>query len=132
MKNNITLNVKWVPSQECLADPISRWEMDRGDYSLDPQLFQWLKNHFKNFIKLETDLFASPGNKKLPNFVSRWPHWEATAVDALQCPLDNMGGLYANPPWSVIQIFLPRLRQFPQARILMVVPYWVSSTWWPN
>jgi hypothetical protein len=116
MDKNITLHVKWVPSKECLADPISRWEMDRGDYTLDPQLFWWLKNHFKKFISLETDLFASPGNKKLDQFVSRWPHWEATAVDSLQCPLENMGGLYANHSWSVIQKFLPLLREFRQAR----------------
>ena len=98
MENNISLQVQWVPSAKCLADPISRWQQDRGDYSLDPLLFKWLKDHFTPYITLQTDLFASPGNKKLDNFVSRWPHWQATAVNALQCPLDNLGGLYANPP----------------------------------
>eukprot|EP00667_Euglena_gracilis_P006679 EG_transcript_6737 len=132
MEHQVNLQVNWVPSKECLADPISRWEMDRGDYSLDPQLFQWLRQQFQNFINLETDLFASPGNKKLPNFVARWPHWEATAVNALQCPLDNMGDLYANPPWSIIQKFLPRLKMFPQTKVLMVTPYWDSATWWPQ
>ena len=132
MERNITLQVNWVPSKDCLADPISRWEMDREDYTLDPLLFHHVKEYFKSFIHLKTDLFASPGNKKMDQFVSRWPHWEAVAVDALQCPLDNLGDLYANPPWSVIEKFLPRLKQFPNAKVLMVLPYWDSATWWPQ
>jgi hypothetical protein len=132
MSKNITLQVKWVPSAQCLADPLSRWSQDRGDYSLDPTLFQQVQNFFLPWITLETDLFASPGNKKLEQFVSRWPHWQARGVDALQCPLENMGGLYANPPWSVIQKFLARLRLSPQVPVLMVVPFWVSATWWPQ
>jgi hypothetical protein len=43
-----------------------------------------------------------------------------------------MGDLYANPPWSVIQKFLPRLKMFSQAKILMVTLYWDSATWWPQ
>ena len=126
---NITLQVNWVPSEKCLADPISRWERDRGDYTLDPLLFHYIKNFFKDFVTLKTDLFASPGNKKLDQFVSRWAHWEAVAVDALQCPLDNLGDLYANPPWSVIDKFLTRLKTFPNVKILMVLPYWYSAIW---
>ena len=95
MQENISLQVKWVPSKECLADPISRWNQDRGDYTLDPWLFRRIQTFFQPWVTLETDLFASPGNKKLPHFVARWPHWEARAVDALQCPLDGMGSLYA-------------------------------------
>ena len=47
MENNITLHLKWVPSEKCLADPLSRWSQDRGDYSLDPQAFYAIfKNSF--------------------------------------------------------------------------------------
>jgi hypothetical protein len=132
MERRITLQVKWVPSEKCLADPLSRWSQDRGDYSLDPRLFRHLQRVFSPFLRLQTDLFASPGNKKLDQFVSRWPHWQATAVDALQCPLDDLGGLYANPPWSVIQKILSRLRLFPKVKVLMVVPFWDSTAWWPQ
>jgi hypothetical protein len=97
MEQKINLQVKWVPSEKCLADPLSRWSQDRGDYSLDPALFRHLQKFFRPFLKLDTDLFASPGNKKLKNFVSRWPHWEAKAVDALQCPLENLGGYMPTP-----------------------------------
>jgi len=133
MENDITLVVKWVPSEKCLADPLSRWSQDRGDYSLDPLAFRAIQNFFHKEIKLEVDLFASPGNKKLPKFVARWPHWEALGVDALQIPLDTLqGGLYANPPWSVISQFLPQLRKYPQKMVLMVVPFWDSTSWWPQ
>ena len=131
MAKNITLQVKWVPSAQCLADPISRWSQDPGDYTLDCNLFRYVQKIFAPFIHLETDLFASPGNKKLRQFVARWPHWEAKAVDALQCSLDNLGGMWANPPWSVIQKFLARLRLFPSARVLLAVPFWASAPWWP-
>ena len=31
MSKNVTLQVRWVPSAQCLADPISRWVQDKGD-----------------------------------------------------------------------------------------------------
>ena len=132
ISQNVTLQVTWVPSAQCRADGLSRWVQDRGDYSLDPDMFQQIRKFFSKFIHIETDMFASPGNKKLEKFCSRWPHWQAAAVDALRCPLDNLGDLYANPPWSIISKFLPRLRQFPHTRVLMVVPFWDSATWWPQ
>ena len=133
MQRGISLQVRWVPSAQCLADPISRWSQDHGDYSLNPALFAWIRSFFAPHIQLRTDLFASPGNKKLPFFVARWPHWQAAGVDALQFPLDQLeSGLYANPPWSIIQKFLPRLREYPRLPCLMVVPYWVSAIWWPQ
>ena len=132
MQKEITLQVHWVPSAQCLADPISRWSQDRGDYALNPHLFNYIQSFFTPYINLQTDLFASPGNTKLPQFVSRWPHWQAKAVNALQCSLEGMGGLYANPPWSVITEFLPRLKMYPNVQVLMVLPYWDSATWWPQ
>ena len=104
----------------------------QGGLLLGCKTVQLHSNVFQPFINLETDLFASPGNKKLSQFVARWPHWQARALDALNCNLESMGGLYANPPWSIIQKFLTRLKLFPQAKVLMVVPYWDSTPWWPQ
>jgi hypothetical protein len=117
MQRNITLQVHWVPSEKFLADSISRWERDRGDYTLDPLRFHYiLKEFFKDFVNLKTDLFTPPGNKILDQFVSRWAHRVAVEVDTLQCPLDNLGDLYAYPPWSVIDKFLTRLKIFPKCQ----------------
>ena len=77
-------------------------------------------------------MFASPGNTLLPKFVSRWPHWEAYLVDALACPLEGIKACYANPPWTLIAKWLHRLRNHPQLTCLLVTPFWVSSSWWPQ
>jgi hypothetical protein len=130
---NVDLRVRWVPSAEMQADYISRWQLDRGDYSLNQALFACLMQVFRPWMDLKTDLFASPGNAKLPSFVARHPHFEAAACDALQCDLGKLGGdFFANPPWSVINQFLPRLREFPALRFLVVCPWWDSAIWWPQ
>ena len=133
MDKNITIKVRWVPTTEMLADPISRWDWDPGDYSLDPQTFQYVLSQYKDRFTPKVDMFASPGNQKLGIFVCRWPHWQAAAVDALTCPLDRLGGgaLYANPPWKLISRWLARLRENPQVTCLVVVPFWVGASWWP-
>ena len=133
MEKDISLSVRWVPSEKCLADGLSRWSQDRGDYSLDPRAFQAIQKIFHKEIDLQVDLFASPGNKKLNKFVARWPHWQALGVDSLNISLNSLpGDLYANPPWSVIQNFLPQLKKYPQKKVLLVIPFWVSSSWWPQ
>ena len=40
--------------------------------------------------------------------------------------------IFLNPPWSIISKFLPRLRQYPNVQVLMVLPYWDSVIWWPQ
>ena len=127
----INLQVEWVPSQEMLADKLSRWTMDRGDYTLNNTLFQAILTHFQSQICPTVDFFASPGNAKLPQFVSRWPHFQAIATDALNCPLHQFHHIYANPPWTLIAKWLHRLRENPHLLCLMVCPYWVSAPWWP-
>lgn len=99
IENRVTLKVNWVATKDMLADNISRWSKDPGDYALNPKIFQFIQAQFKEHVTLETDMFASPGNHKLRQYVARWPHWGAVAVDALTCPLESLGrGLYANPP----------------------------------
>ena len=46
----------------------------------------------------EVDMFASPGNAQLRAFVSRWPHHQAIAVNALDCDLQPLRQVYADPP----------------------------------
>ena len=95
---DITVKVEWVPSQEMQADGISRWGKDKGDYTLHKNIFLLAQRHFSPHIHPEVDMFASPGNTKLPLFCSRWPHFQAHKVDALNCPLQDLTQVYANPP----------------------------------
>ena len=77
------------------------------------------------------DCFASPGNSKYPLFISRWEHHQAFRVDSLNCSLENMHHIYANPPWKIIPNFLVRLRDNHQLVCLFICPYWAGATWWP-
>jgi hypothetical protein len=77
------------------------------------------------------DMFPSPGNHKFPVFCARFPHWEASLVDALTCPLEDVQVCYANPPWNLISRWLNRLRSNPHLLCWAVVPLWVSAPWWP-
>jgi hypothetical protein len=131
MSHRVQLKVSLVKSENQLADSLSRLEIDPGDYTLDRNLFWEIKNIFHQFIRPQIDMFASPGNAQLTNFIARHPHWQAVGVDALKCPLEGVGDCYANPPWTLILQWLCRLQQNPQVRCLLVAPYWVSATWWP-
>jgi hypothetical protein len=131
-QNNIQLVPNWVKSEDMLADSISRWEIDRGDYTLKKSIFQKVCGIFaaSNF-QPQVDCFASPGNAQLPKFISRWPHSQATAVNALECSLQDWGMVYANPPWKIILPWLVRLKKNPTLKCLTVVPLWAGSVWWP-
>ena len=81
-----------------VVDRFSRWSVDRQDYQLDPEIFKMILENFRGHIFPEIDMFASPGNAQLDKFVSRWPHWQAWGVDALQMDLSQVKTCYANPP----------------------------------
>ena len=102
MGRGITLEPQLVPSAEQEADGLSRPLQDRGDYGLDPVLCRQFFLQFSPVVQPRIDMFASPGNSQLPEFCARAPHWGATLVDALHCPLNGVQSCYANPPWPII------------------------------
>ena len=101
-EQKIRLNVNWVKSEEMQADSLSRWQYDRGDYTLNRDIFLQIQRYFSDWIQPDVDMFASPGNRQLPLFLSRWPHWEALACNALDTDLTGIHNCYANPPWNLI------------------------------
>ena len=129
--HKIELQLQLVKSQQCLADGPSRTPQDKGDYTLDKVLFQTLRKNFLPFVNPKVDMFATPSNTQLPQFVAKYPHWQAYLVDALKCPLWDVWDCYASPPWTIISHWLHRLRQNPHLTCLFVCPYWVSTYWWP-
>jgi hypothetical protein len=131
LENRIVIQPELVTSQNQLADAISRPPLDHGDYTLDRALFEEVVRLNLGWVTPRIDMFASPGNCQLSRFVSRHPHWQAWGVDALQCPLEAVNACYANPPWSVIGAWLQRLRQNPHLKCLTLLPWWVSTSWWP-
>jgi hypothetical protein len=97
-ERTIQLDVQWVPSSSMEADVLTRWDQDRGDYTLNNNIFQTLLVFFKHCLQPDTDMFASSGNKKISKFVTRYPHFQALKFDALNCDLGDLTAVYANPP----------------------------------
>ena len=120
-----------VKSAEMPADAISRWLYDRNDYTLCDRVFQKGLALLSHFVKPKWDLFASPGNFKLPLWASRYPHWGASLVDTLSADLKHIAQAYANPPWPLIPAFLHKLRMNPQMACIVVLPLRDSEWWWP-
>ena len=131
MKNKIQVKTTLIKSQEDQADYWSRVPQDRGDYKLDRNLFLHLQSKMCKFINPKIDMFASPGNHQLEQFVARHPHWQANRQDALKCNLEDITMCYANPPWTVIADWLNRLWDNPHLNCMMITPYWVGAPWWP-
>ena len=134
LDKNIDLQVQLVKSADMPADHLSRMPKDKGDYTLNHPLFlhMWslFKPHLIPFQEM-TDMFASPGNAKFKKFYCRHPHWQSVGTDSLNSPLHHLKFCYSNPPWSIIRNWLHRLLQFPELICWTVVPYWVSSSWFP-
>ena len=132
-QRGISLNLNLVRSEDMLADGISRWTADPGDYRLDRKIFTKILDIFQPILTPKVDMFASPGNHQLELFVARWPHHQAVGCNALEVDLtaEVYRSCWANPPWSIIGDWLYRLRLNPQVTCLMAVPYWVGTTWWP-
>ena len=130
LENDIQLKPNWVKSEEMLADGLSRWAYDTWDYTLSQQIFGTLQKIYSKIgFQPTVDMFASPGNAKLEKFVSRWPHFQALAVNALETSLEKnlFASVYANPPWNLILPWLNRLRKNPQVTCLATIPYWVRT-----
>ena len=131
LRKGITVQPTWVPSKSMEADSLSRWQYDQGDYTLNRNLFLFLKKKFAPFLTPRVDMFSSPGNCQLDNFVARWPHFQALATDALTCDLSPFRDVYANPPWNLLDKWLLRLREAKHVRCMLICPYWASTRWWP-
>ena len=131
MEKDIKVQVQLVKSEEDQADYWSRVPQDHGDYTMDRKLFHALQSLVRQHVRPTVDMFASPGNHQLKNFVSRYPHWQAFRHNALHCPLQDIQECYANPPWTIISEWLNRLWENPQLTCMMITPYWVGAPWWP-
>ena len=92
-QNNILVLPILVPLALMKADTVSRWKWTQGDVSPlpPPQVFQTFLHYFDVMGESpQVDMFASPQNTKLPTFTARFPHDQASHVDALACHLGDL------------------------------------------
>lgn len=126
-KNLKDLTATYVPGvQNVQADFLSRRLLDNNEWSLHEEVFKWILS--LGFLP-EVDLFASPCNKKMARYYSRYRDPQAYGVDALTEKW-WFNRAYAFPPTPIILQFLKRLRA-ETAEVLAIIPYWPNRPWFP-
>ena len=78
---------------------------------------------------MEIDWFASQHNAKLPVFYSRFWNEHCTGVAAFASYWGNNFGLFV-PPVTLVSKVLRKMR-YDRASGVLVVPLWMSSSFWP-
>lgn len=127
-ERDIVLVCEWIASKRNIfADVLSRAEADKEDRMLNPLLFKKLCQVWGRPI---LDCFATRFNRQLPKFVSRFPDHEAVGFDFFKlCKVDE-GLLYGNPPFSLLIRVLAHVQSFG-LQMVLILPFWPSSPWWP-
>ena len=93
-RNRWTIRSRHLPGHlNTWADSLSRSHPVRAEWPLSPQSFQQLRTH----LSPEIDLFAHPGNAKLPAFGCPFPFPSATVVDALATNRNRWKKIYLFP-----------------------------------
>lgn len=127
---NSTLNtlVKplWVPREENqIADYLSKLS-DGNDWSIHPAIFQWIDSMWGPFT---VDRFATSYNTKCVRFNSRFWNPTCEGVDAYAIDWAGENNWVVPPPNQIIKAW--KHFQICRTRRAMVVPLWMSSTFWP-
>ena len=78
-------------------------------------------------LRPNIDLFASRLNNQFPQYVSFKPDPGEIAVDAFSLNLRYLK-FYAFPLFSVINLFLQRVRE-DQASGILIIPNWPTQAW---
>lgn len=119
--HNTWLRTSYIPSLDnCLADSLSRLEMDRHDYELCPQVFLDLTQTM--CLSLDIDLFASRLTHKLPKYVSRSLDPFAHKTDAFSFPWK--GCVYLFPPIPIISRVIQKFIHDQVEIGLLILPFW--------
>jgi hypothetical protein len=127
-KWDIHLQSHYIRSADNPADRLTRWKRDRSDWKLNPVLF---RSAVRRWGQMPTiDRFATPSNRQVSRFNSRFHSPGCEAVDAFT--QQWKGELnWLNPPWDELSRVLQTLRESGAAAYL-VVPEWPSQPWWPD
>jgi hypothetical protein len=127
-QREVRLVVEHLPGvQNTVADALSRWPLDRSDWSLSPEVFRLVDFRWGPHT---IDWFATRHNARLRRFCSWNADERAVYVDALQHIGKRKENGYANPPFSVIGKILQKIQKSGRD-LTLIVPAWPSQHWWP-
>ena len=109
----------------CEADTASRKFNDETEWSLDTSIYEDCTTIFGI---PEVDLFATRLNHKCQKYVSWKPDPKSIAIDSFTIDWSEYHLAYAFPTFAIIPMVLQKI-YCDEARVLMVVPYWPTRTW---
>ena len=124
---NIYISAIHVPGSLNSADFYSRNFSDSTEWMLKMDIFERLCKH--TFVP-DIDLFASRLNRRLPEFVSWFPEPDACAVNAFSLSWSDYLP-YIFPPFNLIGKVINKIISDKVEKVLMVVPYWFTQSWFP-
>ena len=117
----------WISTKEnCLADFLSRHNLGQWECRLSREMFMFVLNKFN--LRPTMDVFASSQTRQLDRYMSLYPDPAAVARDALINQWDPVSYLF--PPVPLIMKSLQKI-QLEKLEVVMIVPLWPSSIWWP-
>jgi hypothetical protein len=96
----------------------------------DPELLTKICGRWN--YKIMIDAFASRHNRQVKSYWSWTYEPEAKGQDAFLQDWSKVQGLYANPPWPIIDRVLTKIKEDHVPKMLLVVPVWTSAPWWPR
>ena len=129
-EHNVQLRARHIPGRfNAIADRLSRsHQVLNTEWQINSMILFRIFNHWGTPT---VDMFATPHNAQLPQFVSPVPHPRALAVDALSQPWDNRW-MYMFPPFPILSQVLRKLRNSPQSEAILIAPLWPSRPWFPQ
>ena len=108
------------------ADALSREFNINLEWTLNDTEFSSL---CKDYGQPDMDLFATRLNKKLPKYYSYYPDPEAIGINAFAHKWS--GFVYIFAPFNLITRILKKIQEDKTSKVLMIVPKWTVSPWYP-
>ena len=125
-RNNIRLEVQWIPRNDNeQADFISRL-IDTDDWMISEELFHTFNDLWGPY---NIDCFACYYNTKLPRFFSRFWNPDTSGMDAFSQNWSGENCLLV-PPVTLIPSVLKHI-YWCKGKGTLIFPWWPSSVFWP-
>jgi hypothetical protein len=104
---------------------------ENEEVKLDPKIFKFICEQLDFYPTV--DLFASSKHHQIPRYYTPEKYANdrnAIGINAFKIDWKAESKPYINPPWSLIESCLKKIRK-DKIRCLMIVPNWTRSPWFP-
>ena len=93
-------------------------------WKLNPKVFNLIEEQWGPF---HTDLFATEQNRQLDKYYSKDDEPLSAGTDSFK-QVWEVEGCYANPPWSLLDKTVRRIRE-ERLKVVLISPYWPNMDW---